>query len=157
MSTHNANEVPQKANPSDKASWFTTVIDLASKGISDKSIATRLGVSYEEFLSLLDYEVDGIRPIKQAVDLARAQFEIERVLIKDAILNDPDASINLKYKIVREDLKTLEAWAPATRAVKVTIDTAPSEFTFESFSQDELAQLAAQSTQADSANSSADE
>jgi hypothetical protein len=140
-----------------KDSWYLTVTRLASSGVSNKSIAARLGISLEEFNALVDYELEGVAVVKEALALARAEFEISRVEIKDAILNDPETSASLKAKIVREDLKVLEDWAPATRAVKVTIEKAPAEFAFESFTQDELTQIAEASTGADSASSSTNE
>jgi hypothetical protein len=146
-----------KTTAENKDSWYQTVVQLASSGVSNKSIAARLGLTFEEFTALVDYELDGVAVVKEALSLARAEFEISRVAIKDAILSDPETSSSLKAKIVREDLKTLEDWAPATRAVKVTIEKAPAEFAFESFTQDELTQIAEASTGADSASSSTNE
>jgi hypothetical protein len=139
----------KKATAEDKESWYHTVVSLASSGVSNKSIAARLGLPLEDFQALMEYEVDGKAIVKEAMDLARAEFEISRVAVKDQILSDPDTSTSLKYKIVREDLKTLEDWAPATRAVKVTIEKSAGDFAFEAFTNDELTQIAEQSAGVD--------
>lgn len=155
MSEHNAKNIPTQAEVGNKASWYLTVIELASKGVSNKAIAARLGLTPAGFDNLVEYEQDGVQPVKVALALARAEFEISRVEMKDAILNDPEISGGLKYKIVREDLKTLEEWAPATRAMKVQIEKGPTEFKFEEFSAYELEQIAARgaATEADNNNS----
>lgn len=152
MSKYRADNVPKKADPAKKAEWYLTLIELAAKGISNRSIAARLGFTLDEFYNIVEYEQNGRRPVREALDLARAQFEIERVEVKDAILNDPETSKGLKYKIVREDLKTLEEWAPASRAVKVQVESGPTEFSFEAFSESELAAIAQASAESDNKN-----
>lgn len=127
------NKKSQKAIPNQPATWYQTIIDLGSKGVSNKTIATKLGISIADFYLMLEYEENGEKPIQRALEEARAEFELSRVHIKDEILGDPETSKGLKYKIVREDLKTLEDWAPAQRSVKVTVEQAPTGFTFESF------------------------
>ena len=125
--------------------------DLASRGISDRSIAVRLGMTLAEFQTLVAYEYPpGTYKVKEALELARAEYEISRVMMKDNLLNDPEVSAGLKIKIIRDDLKVLENWAPATRAVTVKVqnDTA-QEFSFESFSDEEQAKIVAAATASD--------
>jgi hypothetical protein len=146
MTAQNRMKIPKKADANKKASWFITVCELASKGISNSSIAAQLGLSMTEFTGLLEYEQNGIKPVKQAIEIARSNFEIERARIKDEILMKPETSDALKIKIVRDDLKTLEAWAPATRAIKVQVESAQTEYNFESFTESELTDIVARST-----------
>jgi hypothetical protein len=135
---YTATKLPKRKASKDDAEWFVIMQDLALRGISEQSIAARLGISYAEFKTLIEYEYPpGTFKVRDALNLARAEYEISRVLMKDAILDDPDVSASLKAKIIRDDLKVIEAWAPATRAVKVTIEKAVSEFSFESFSDAE--------------------
>jgi hypothetical protein len=144
------NPPKKKANAKEDASWFVTLCDLASRGISDKSIATRLGITLAQFQQLCDYEYPtGVYKVREALDLARAEYEISRVEMKDAILNDAETSAGLKIKIIRDDLKTLEAWAPATRTVKVQVENVASEFSFEAFSDDEQQKIIAAAVQGD--------
>lgn len=146
----NKNKPPKKAVAAKKATWFNTVCELAGKGVSNSAIATRLGLSPVEFMNLVNWEQNGIQPVAQAIAMARANFEIERVNIKDEILNNPNTSDAVRLKIVREDLKTLEAWAPATRAVKVTVEKESTGFSFDSFSETELSDIVKRSTSSDS-------
>lgn len=151
VTSYKATNPPKtKATGKDTSSWFDTLIDLGSKGISERTIATRLGITHTELKALLEWQApagirfkEGTYPVKEALALARAEFEISRVQIKDDILNNPNTSDSLKYKIAREDLKTLEEWAPAARTVSVTIEQAPTEFSFESYSDSEQKQIVA--------------
>jgi len=118
MSKYTADNVPTPADGQKKATWYTTLVELAAKGVSTKSIAARLGISYSDFMLL----VETYPQVKAALELARAEFEIIRVEAKDTIMNDPNTSNGLKYKIIREDLKTIEEWAPATRAGQLEND-----------------------------------
>ena len=137
MSKHKAENVPGKADGQKKNTWYPTIIELAKKGVSNRSIAARLGISIDDFVLLIEHYPQ----VKEALALARAEFEITRVEAKDAILNDPDTSKGLKYKIIREDLKTLEEWAPATRAVKVQVESAVTELNFEALSPAEIEKI----------------
>ena len=152
MTAHKADSVPKKADLTNKASWYITVIELASKGISNRAIAARIGLTQLEFANLVEYEQNGTYPVREALELARAQFEIERVEMKDQMLNDPETSVSLKYKIIREDLKTLEEWAPATRSVKVQIEHGPTEFAFSPFTEEEIAAITLRSADKEEGN-----
>lgn len=147
---HSAKNTPTKTTDKDlnkPGRWFEIVCELAGRGISERSIAARLGITLVEFSNLCNWQNEkGERPVADAIALARAEFEISRVEYKDEILNDPESPLSLKYKIVREDLKTLAEWAPATRTVNVTIEKAPQEFSFEAFSHDEQQQIIAAAT-----------
>jgi hypothetical protein len=143
--------------PTKNDSALSIIKYWAIRGLSDRSIAAKCGMNLSEFYDALELEQNRIKPLKIALELARAEFEAERVSIKDNIMNDPETSKGLKYKIVREDLKTLEAWAPATRTVKVQVENAPTEFAFGAYSPDELANIAQQSASADNKNNNGEE
>lgn len=116
------------------------------KGLSNRSIAAKCNMTLSEFIDALNTEEHGIKPLQILMDQARAEFEAIRVEAKDQLMNSADTSNGLRYKIIREDLKTLEEWAPATRAVKVTVEKAPTEFSFESFTPEELAKIVDENT-----------
>jgi hypothetical protein len=120
-----------------KQSAMQVIAYWGKKGLSDRSIAAKLGMTYTDFLA----KIERVQPLRLALDAARAEFEAERVEMKDAIMNDPETSNGLRYKIVREDLKTLEAWAPATRAVKVQVEAAGTVLSFESLTEEEMEQI----------------
>jgi hypothetical protein len=129
--------------------YVQIIYDLAASGISDKSIAVKLGCSLDEFRMVIESVEPSNKKYKIALEAGRAAFETEHVEIIEAILNDPETSAGLKYKAARENLKTLEAWAPATRSVKVTVEHGPTTYEFESFSQEQIEQIAQQSAEAD--------
>ena len=88
-------------------------IDLARKGVSKRTIAAKAGIKLAELEALLDND-DQIRVL---FEQATAEFELSRVQIKDDILFDETTEKSLRIKIVREDLKTLEQWATASKVV----------------------------------------
>ena len=128
-----------------KDKYKQIIYEYAAQGLSNRTIAVKLGCTIDDFVTLLM----GTPEIQMAYDAGRATFETERVEIKDQILFDPETSNGLKAKILREDLKTLEQWAPATRAVRVTVEDAKTEYSFESFSQEEIEKIAQESAAAD--------
>lgn len=61
-----------------------------------------------------------------AIEQAYAEWEIERVQIKDGILLDDTTDRSLRIKIVRDDLKTQKHWAAATQ--NVVMVQGPADF-----------------------------
>ena len=134
-------EEPKPADPAAPlAPLLQRVFDFASRGLSKKTIAVRLGITVEEFYILLDYVAPDTKNKKYtlAYDAGRANFEEDNLAHIEAALDSNIVTPNAKAKIARENLKTLEDWAPATRTVKVSIENAPTEFKFESFAPDDL-------------------
>ncbi len=93
---------------------------------------------------------------------AQADYEIERVLAKDEIMNDPETDRALKIKIIREDLKTLGQWATASKPV-ILIDggqvKAPDNafnFQFVGMSDERKAAIKAETERTDSQQIDAD-
>lgn len=124
--------------PPDKSSTMLSIIQYwGVRGLSDRSIASKCGFTLSKFYDVLELEQHKVKVFKEALEIARATFEADRVIIKDEIMNDPETSTGLKYKIVREDLKTLEAWAPATRAIKLMVEDARTVIEFDSLSEKE--------------------
>ena len=141
----------------DKNSPMLKVIQYwAPKGLSDRSIAVKCGTDLASFYEYIENTHKGVKVLKLALENGRADFEALRIEAKDAIMNDPETANSLKYKIVREDLKTLTEWAPATRAISVHVEAGPTQFQFESFSENELEQIALKSAAADNNNKKTD-
>jgi hypothetical protein len=130
--------------PDKKSTMLEFIQYYSRKGVSDKTIATMSGVDLVKFYDILELEQKGVKPFKLALAMGRAQFEIDRVEAKDSIMNDAEISLGLKYKIVREDLKTLEEWSPATRAVKIQVEDAASVFTFDAYTEKEQEEITSQ-------------
>ena len=120
-----------------KQNMLEIIQHYSRKGVSDKSIAIKCGLDLAQFYEILEMEQDKIKPFKAALELGRADFEIDRVEAKDEIMNDPEISLGLKYKVIREDLKTLEAWAPAAKTVNVKLESAATVLDFTALTEEQ--------------------
>lgn len=129
-----------------KAGERQNIYELASIGLSKRSIATRLGYTAADFQKLMDYKEADIQPFQLAYEAGVAEFEEFNARIIDEALHDPEASVGIKVKVARDNLKAKsEEWAPQTRAVKVQLEAGPAELVFESFTQEELDKIAEES------------
>lgn len=120
------------------------VYELATIGLSKKSIASRLGYLQADFQKLLDHEVAGIHPFQHAYESGRAEFEENNARVLDEILENPEVSEGIKAKIARDNLKTIEEWAPASKTVKVQVEDAGNVFHFEALTEEEQAAIKAE-------------
>ena len=114
------------------------IYECACRGLSKSSIAVKLGLTHEEFIELL-MSTDK-RPT-MSYEQGRAVFEEENLAKIESLLDNPDTLPALVYKAARENLKTREEWAPATRAVRVEVQDKASVFTFEALSEEEQDQI----------------
>lgn len=133
------------------------IFENAARGISQKSIAVKLGLTMEEFATILMMTTGGVKPFQIALDQGRAIFEEENVNTIESILDDPEASQGLKYKAARENLRTMEEWAPATRAVKLQVQDSAQVFTFEAYSPEQQEAIQAQHNVDDNDDSEEDQ
>lgn len=90
-------------------------INLARKGVSPRSIAAKAGMSLDVFLATIKVDPE----IEAAFNNAVADFEIENADVRYGLLLDDETHGSLKAKIAGENLKTLEHWATASKAVRV--------------------------------------
>ncbi len=121
------------------------IYELASIGMSKRSIAVRLGYSFADFQKLIEHETAAIQPFRLAYDAGEAEFEHVNSQTLIDILEDDNESAGIKAKIARDNLKAKsEEWAPQTRAVKIQVEDAANVFTFEAYSEAEQEAIKAQ-------------
>lgn len=137
-----ANKGYDPTKPDKDQPIFQIIKYWAGKGLSIPSIAAKCDYTVSEFMQLLDTQ----KVIRKAYELARSEFESVRVETRDAILTDPETSKGLKAKMTMDDLRTLEAWAPATRTVKVVVEAAASVLEFDPLTEEEQAAIKAAHT-----------
>lgn len=120
------------------------IYELAASNHSPRTIAVQLGMSFADYQTLLGQKEADAFVYQHAYEAGLAKYEADNIERIEAVLDDPEASLGLKYKAARENLKELEHHAPATRAVKVQVEDAASVFTFEAYSAEEQEAIKAQ-------------
>jgi len=104
-----------------------TVFRLARKGVSLDSIAAMAGMSAAELELKLQSDPEYHLYYRQQV----AEWELERIEVKDNILLDETTDKSLRIKIARDDLKTMQKWAAATQRVMIVGGKDDAEVPFE--------------------------
>jgi hypothetical protein len=114
------------------------IYELASMGLSQRSIGTRLAYKPEDFQKLLSAKVKDKQPFLAAYEAGMAEFEhVNAQTLIDAI-EDPESVTGIQVKVARDNLKAkFEDWAPQTRAVKVQIEDAAQVLQFEAYTEKE--------------------
>jgi hypothetical protein len=116
---YSASVVPEKAVPEKKNTWYKTIIDLTLLGTSDRAIAVRLGCSLEDYITLVNYEENGQKPIKNAINLAKAEREIMLREIRQEIIEDPNQLAAVRMKGAMEGINELVSEEVANKAQDV--------------------------------------
>lgn len=140
MTTKNIGYDPLK--PDKDQPVFEIIKYWAGRGLSIPSIAAKCDYTVAEFMQALDK----FKALRTAYDIARSEFESVRVEARHAILTDPETSKGLKAKMTMDDLRTLEAWAPASRTVKVVVEDAAQVFQFDALTEEEQTTIKAAHT-----------
>jgi hypothetical protein len=120
-----------------KVPLLQRVYAMAATGLSKRSIAATIGFTLEEFHNLLEYkEGKGkVRRYQMAYDAGCAEFERYNIAKLEEILET--GSEGIQAKIARDNLKTLEDWAPATKSVKVIVEDEANVLLFEALSEED--------------------
>lgn len=132
------------------------LVDMAARGASLETIATRVGLTLSEFKAAMEWvnPESGRQDFKRAMEMGRAEFEYSRIMLKDQLLNDPNTKTSDKIKILQRDLATLKNWAPASRTleIKAVKDDSNSSPEFAELTYDELEAIRKATEEADRAS-----
>ncbi|TDK63543.1 hypothetical protein [Sapientia aquatica] len=128
-------EVQKQDAETQKVPLLQRLYAMAASGLSKRSMAAKIGFTLEEFQDLLNYKEKGIQRYQMAYDAGRAVFEEENIAVLEQVLET--GSEGIKAKIARDNLKTLEEWAPATKSVKVIVEDAANVLLFEALSEED--------------------
>jgi hypothetical protein len=75
----------------------------ASQGLSTRSIAAKCGMTHDDFLSRLDAEQNGIKPLRLIYEHSRAEYEADLRIAQNAIKATTESE-KLKYTIIKDQL-----------------------------------------------------
>ena len=86
----------------------------AAVGTSEKNIRILLGMTVDVWENCMQtlYKDSGMT-YRQHYNYAIACWELKRLEIKEAMIDDEDTPTPLKYKMIQDDLKTMKEHAPA--------------------------------------------
>lgn len=124
------------------------IYENAESGHSLRTIAVALGTTLAGVNKLITSEK--VPCYGEAYEAGRAAFETRHASIIEEIIENPETSDGLRYKAARENIRTLEEWAPAQRSVKVELSSPQTGFIeIESLTPEELAAIEKKAAEGD--------